>query len=417
MDEFRRIPSPYKNADALDESYQPEDILGRDDELDEIHRVLQPIINNEPPQNAFLYGLSGLGKTACMRYKIDALTEAAANYDDIAIESVWLNCDELTSSYQVAIAIANTLLPADEILPKSGLPKSQVYETMFETLDALGTSDETGRDYILVVLDEVDNIGTNDRILYQFPRARANGKVEQVWPAVIGISNDVTFKEQLSTKVTSSLCDREIVFSRYNAVQLAAIIRQRVGVAFTDEAVGEDVIQLCAAYAVREGGDARYALDLLKVAADTARDRGDDAITEADLNDARAQVEDTRVLESVLSLNRHEQLAAAAIVHKQFAGELPARRRELYSLYAQFATEVGIEPNKYRRFHDYIDNMSMLGLIGTNEVNKGIGSDSYYEHTLRSLEAEMVFTALTSDDREEDDMAAIPPALREYAAR
>jgi cell division control protein 6 len=248
-----------------------------------------------------------------MRYKIDALTEAAANYDDITIESVWLNCDELTSSYQVAIAIANTLLPTAEALPKSGLPKSQVYETMFETLDSLSTSDDTVRDYILVVLDEVDNIGASDRILYQFPRARANGKVDQVWLAVIGISNDVTFKEQLSTKVISSLCDREIVFSRYNAVQLAAIIRQRVGVAFTGGAVEENVIQLCAAYAVREGGDARYALDLLKVAADTARDRGDDSITEADLNDARAQVEDTRVLESVLSLNRHEQLAACVV--------------------------------------------------------------------------------------------------------
>jgi Cdc6-like AAA superfamily ATPase len=88
----------------------------------------------------------------------------------------------------------------------------------------------------------------------------------------------------------------------------------------------------------------------------TRRDRGDDAITEADLNDARAQVKDTRVLESVHSLNRHEQLAAAAIVHKQFVGKLPARRRELYSLYAQFATEVGIESDKYRHFHNYIDN-------------------------------------------------------------
>lgn len=412
MDEFRRIPSPYKNADVLDESYQPEEILGRTDELDEIHRVLQPIINNEPPQNAFLYGLSGLGKTACMRYKIDALTAAVTDYDDITIESVWLNCDDLTSSYQVTIALANTLLSAEKSLPKAGLPKSQVYETMFEALDGLGTTDESVRDYVLIVLDKVDNIGSNDRMLYQIPRARANDKVEQVWPAVIGISNDVTFKENLSAKVKSSLCEREIVFTRYDAVQLAAIIRQRVDVAFTEGAVGEDVIQLCAAYAVREGGDARYALDLLKVAADTARDRGDATLTEADLETAREQVEDTRVLESVLSLSRHEQLAAAAMVYLQFEGELPARRRELYSLYVQFTNAVGLEPNKYRRFHDYMDNMEMFGLIGTNEVNKGIGSDSYYEHTLRSLEAEMIATALTTGDDGTEHADYVPPALR-----
>lgn len=212
------------------------------------------------------------------------------------IESVWLNCDDLTSSYQVTIALANTLLSAEEALPKAGLPKSQVYETMFEALDGLGTTDESVRDYVLIVLDEIDNISSHDRMLYQIPRARANDKVEQVWPAVIGISNDVTFKENLSAKVKSSLCEREIVFTRYDAVQLAAIIRQRVDIAFTEGAVGEDVIQLCAAYAVREGGVARYALDLLKVAADTARDRGDATLTEADLDTAREQVEDTRIL-------------------------------------------------------------------------------------------------------------------------
>lgn len=36
-----------------------------------------------PLCSCFLYGLSGLGKTACMRYKIDALTAAVTNYDDI----------------------------------------------------------------------------------------------------------------------------------------------------------------------------------------------------------------------------------------------------------------------------------------------------------------------------------------------
>lgn len=412
MDEFRRTSSPYTNADALDESYQPDEILGRDDELDEIHRVLQPIINNEPPQNAFLYGLSGLGKTACMQYKIDALTTAATDYDDIVIKSVWLNCDDLTSSYQVTVALANTLLPADESLPKSGLPKSQVYSTMFDALDRIGTSDESVREYVLIVLDEVDNIGSHDRLLYQIPRARANEKVEQVWPAIIGISNDVTFKEQLSPKVRSSLCEREIVFSRYDAIQLAAIIRHRVEIAFQAGAVGEDVIQLCAAYAVREGGDARYALDLLKAAADTARGRGRDTLTEADLTTAREQIEDTRVLDSVISLNRHEQLAAAATVDMHHNGKLPARRQEIYSRYAQFATAVDLKPNKRRRFHDYMDNMSMLGLIDTTEVNKGIGSDSYYEHTLQSLEAEMVVTALTT----EHEAALVPSPLRQYVS-
>lgn len=416
MDEFRRKSSPYVNADALDESYQPEKILGRDDELEEIHSVLQPIINREPPQNAFLYGLSGLGKTECMRYKVDALTAAVTNYDDITVESIWLNCDDLTSSYQVAIEIANTIRPSSQSLPRSGLPRSQVYSTMFEALDQLGSttgdSDEGDgpRQYVLIILDEVDNIGSRDRLLYQVPRAKTNEKIEQVWPAIIGISNDVTFKENLSSKVKSSLCEREIVFSRYDADQLGKIIGRRVEIAFRDGAVGENVIKLCAAYATQEGGDARYALDLLKVAADAARDRGDDTLSEADIEAARQQIKDTRVLDSVRSLTRHEQLTAATVMLMDRNENLPARRGEIYSHYTQVAKSVGLSPNKRRRFHDYMDNMSMLGLIGTNEVNKGIADASYYTHDIRSLEAEIVVTALVEDEREE----LVPSSLRQY---
>ncbi len=415
MDEFRRKSSPYVNADALDESYQPEKILGRDEELEEIHSALQPIINREPPQNAFLYGLSGLGKTECMRYKIDTLTAAATNYDDITVESIWLNCDDLTSSYQVAIEIANTILPSSKSLPRSGLPRSQVYSTMFDALDQLGSNDnpdeeDDSRQYVLIILDEVDNIGSRDRLLYQIPRAKTNEKITQVWPAIIGISNDVTFKENLSSKVKSSLCEREIVFSRYDADQLGMIIGRRVEIAFRDGAVGENVIKLCAAYATQEGGDARYALDLLKVAADAARDRGDDTLTETDIEAAREQIKDTRVLDSVHSLTLHEQLTAATMVLMDRNESLPARRGEIYSQYTQVAKSVGRRPNKSRRFHDYMDNMSMLGLIGTNEVNKGIADASYYTHDLRSLEAEMVVTALVGDESE----SLVPSPLRQY---
>ena len=61
---FDRDNSLYKNRDALLEEYTPDNLVGRDEELEEYHAALQPIINGEAPSNIFLYGKSGVGKTA-----------------------------------------------------------------------------------------------------------------------------------------------------------------------------------------------------------------------------------------------------------------------------------------------------------------------------------------------------------------
>src|SRR5699024_8517855 len=187
-------------------------------------------------------------------------------YDDIRLITIWQNCDDLNSSYQVAITLANQILPASTQLPRSGLPAGQIYETLFEHMDQLGTATDGIRDYVVIVLDEVDNIGSSDRLLYQIPRARANDRLKNVWPCLIGISNDITFRENLSSKVQSSLCEREITFSAYDADELSGILTHRSQIAFKDGAVDMEVLNLAAAYGAQEGGDARYSIDLLRSA-------------------------------------------------------------------------------------------------------------------------------------------------------
>ena len=51
---------------------------------------------------------------------------------------------------------------------------------------------------------------------------------------IIGISNDFKFRESLSSKVQSSLCEKELQFPAYNANELRDILRQRADIAFYD---------------------------------------------------------------------------------------------------------------------------------------------------------------------------------------
>lgn len=399
---YSRSVTPFENPNALEESYQPDEIQGRSDETHEVQRVFQPVIDNEPPRNVFLYGLSGLGKTATTQYELNQLAASAEEYDDIRLTTIRQNCDDLNSSYQVAITLANQILPPNSQLPRSGLPAGQIYETLFEQIDQLGTAADDIRDYVIIVLDEVDNIGSSDRLLYQIPRARANDRLNNVWPCLIGISNDITFRENLSPKVQSSLCEREITFSAYDADELSAILTHRSQIAFKEGAVDTEVLNLAAAYGAQEGGDARYSIDLLRSAGEIAKADGRKTVERHDLEEARDDVERNRVSETLSSMGIHEHLAAAALLYLKYEGETPVVRADLYPVYRKFAEEILGDSNNMRRLHSHLGDLDMLGLISRSRIITPEGRK--FEYRIDSLRASLLLESLQSLE-----VPAVPP--------
>lgn len=61
--------------------------------------------------------------------------------------------------------------------------------------------------------------------------------LEEARVGVIGISNDLTFRDRLSPKVRSSLCERTISFPHYDANELRKVLNQRANVAFKADAL------------------------------------------------------------------------------------------------------------------------------------------------------------------------------------
>ncbi|RLM40475.1 AAA family ATPase, partial [Haloferax sp. Atlit-105R] len=147
-------------------------------------------------------GKTGVGKTAASRYLLGHLREDASHYDDIHLTVVFLNCDGLTSSYQIATRLVNEFRSESNQISTTGYPLGSVYEMLWQELDECGGT-------IIIVLDEIDHVN-DDSILYQLPRARANGNLDVAKVGLIGISNDFSFRDDLSPKVKSSLCEQEI---------------------------------------------------------------------------------------------------------------------------------------------------------------------------------------------------------------
>ena len=382
---FERDHDIYRDRDALREDYQPEELVGRDDELQTYQAALQPVINGEQPNNVFLYGKTGVGKTAATKYLLRHLKEDAKQYDDIELTVVFLNCDGLTSSYQIATHLVNQLRSEANQISTTGYPLASVYEMLWEDLESLGGT-------VLIVLDEIDHVN-DDSILYQLPRARANKSVQSAKIGLVGISNDFSFRDDLSPKVKSSLCEQEIHFPAYNAENLREILRQRAAVAFHDGVLSSEVIPLCAAYGAKDAGDARQSIDLLMKAGDFARDEDTDTVTEEHVKRGRRALERGRIKEGINGLTEHGHLVLYALLTLDIEGETPIRSRDVRPRYTRFAELANRDPLVPRRMRDHLSELAMLGIISVTERNEGRRGGTYREYAL-DMDADLLLSAM-----------------------
>ncbi len=382
---FERDTDIYRDRDALREDYHPSELVGRDEELRAYQTALQPVINGEQPNNIFLYGKTGVGKTAATRYLLTHLEEDVKQYDDINFNLVLLNCDGLTSSYQIATRLVNELRDDTNQISTTGYPRSSVYEMLWDDLDELGGT-------VLVVLDEVDHVH-DDSILYQLPRARANGHLSSTKIGIIGISNDFSFRDDLSPKVKSSLCEQEIHFPAYDAHDLQKILHQRASVAFYDDVLDDAVIPLCAAYGAKDAGDARQSIDLLMKAGDLARDEQTEKVLEEHVERGRRDLERGRIEEGINGLTQHGHLVLYALLTLHLERETPVRSRDVRPRYSRFAERAGRDPLVPRRMRDHLSELAMLGLISVTERNEGRRGGTYREYDME-MSPNLILTAL-----------------------
>lgn len=379
---FERGKTPFADRDALTDQYTPGELVGRDRELDQYRDYLEPAVWGEDPNNIFLYGKTGVGKTATTKYLLEHLERDVADYDDTNTTSVHVNCDGLSTSFRVAVAIVNELREPHNQLPESGYSTSEVYSFMWDALDNLAENPEDPKqsNIVLLVLDEVDHTEVGeDSILYQLSRAGENDKLQHVRVGVIGISNDLTFPDQLNPKVRSSLCQKKIFFDTYDAEELQAVLRQRAEIAFKDDALEDGVIPRCAAYGRRQSGDAREALDLLRAAGDRARNQNRETVCEDDVEYGIDRIQREEVIEGIQTLNEHSKYALYALLTLNAEDDTPARTRRIHERYELICDMGGYDSLTSRRVRDFLQELSMLGAVEMSEQNQGKGGGQYYE--------------------------------------
>ncbi|ACV47928.1 MULTISPECIES: orc1/cdc6 family replication initiation protein [Halomicrobium] len=376
----------FADKSVLTEDYQPDEILERDEEIEEYRNALKDVLFGRSPQNIFLYGKAGLGKTAVTNYMMDALTEEIQQRPEAdALHVHEQNCNGKTV-FMVVRALVNDLRgPDGETFPKRGLGTGDAFGALYEELDTTGGTH-------LVVFDEIDHLDDVDTLLYELPRARSIGHITDSRVGVIGISNNYTFRQQLSAKVKDTLMETEISFSPYSADELRAILEERAENALKDDGYDSSAIAMAAALAARDMGNARQAIDLLRVGAEVAENQGEFRVTDEHIERARERVQRGRLSDKIRDQTTHAQLVLETLAHLEDDGETPARAKEIYELYQNVAESWANEPlTTVRSVHSHLSDLRMLGFLKRYERNEGLSGGQYYEFELDDLDPELVF--------------------------
>ncbi len=347
----------FSSRDVLRSTYTPSVLPHRDEQINSLASTLVPALRGETPSNIIIYGKTGTGKTAVTKY---VGVELEDDGSEVQCSIIYINGEIVDTQYRVLAHLARHF---DREVPMTGWPTDQVYEVFRDALD------EDHR-VVVIVLDEIDRLTRKgDDILYNL--SRINSDLHQAKVSLIGISNDLRFTEFLDPRVKSSLGEVEIIFPPYNAEQLKDILEQRSSMAFRLNTLAEDVIPLCSAFAAQEHGDARRALDLLRVSGEIAERSGCTMVTEEQVRLARERIEQDRVREVVMTLPTQSKLVLHSVILLEDQRTRNITTGSVYNMYKQLCPLVDMDYLTHRRIADLIAELDMLGIIHTIVISKG----------------------------------------------
>ena len=360
FERFLNYAGVFRDREVLRHDYVPVHLPHRENEIKRVGEVVAPALKECRCSNLFIYGKPGTGKTAVTKYVLKRVQEKAKELDAPVTVS-YINCRYVGTEYRVFYYLCSSI---GIKVPFTGLALGEIFDRFKSGIDLR-------KNLLIVVLDEIDALvkAKGDSLLYEL--TRINETLTRSKVSLIGISNDLRFKEWLDPRVLSSLSEEEIVFRPYNASELRDILAERAKLAFHDGVLTDGALSLCSALAAAEHGDARRALDLLRVAAEIAEREGAKQITEDHVRLAEKRIEHNRVFEAIKNMPLHSKLVLCSVYLLSKAKVNYAITGDIYEVYRELCNETGISPLTQRRVSTLISELDAMGLLNSRVVSMG----------------------------------------------
>lgn len=358
--------------------YMPQRVYGRDKQLNLIFLAFRPVLDTfesdgkiSAPVNLQLVGMAGTGKTVCISWVIEKEVKPLAEDKGLPLRIAIVNCREEKTEHGIYTAIGCAI---EKEFKHRGFSAIDLWRGIQDALNKQ-------RAILVVILDEADMLEPNlkDKLLYTLSRpGLKSGKLSFF---LIG-TNEEGVADGLSARTKSSVGNPKlIIFEPYSASVLRMILEDRV-TAFCNGAVSEEVIERCARYAADEG-DARKALDLLRLAGQAAVDEGCERVLVRHVESAVTMLE----MDSWRRQCERLPLTFALIVYSVAAmrnfGVNPEKIRvkNIHALYTRISRELSVSDRiiiTRRRMNDILHSrICPSGFLDKEEIGRWGGAFTF----------------------------------------
>ncbi|MDD3244621.1 MAG: AAA family ATPase [Candidatus ainarchaeum sp.] len=363
--------SVFTDKSKISPHYAPEKLPFRDQQIKDLSLWLAPALKKAKPHNIFIYGKVGTGKTTVVKHVIDQL-ENFSKDQNLPLKTIYINCRNYQTKYAILFYCVQLFYPDLNFI---GYSRSFIYDKFL-------TYVKENKLNFIVILDEIDKVKEIDDLTYTL--IRSNDEIDIGSVSMIGISNNIFFKNNLDSRTKSTLCEQEAVYPPYNAEELKSILGQRVDLAFKKDAITDSAINAAAAIAAKESGDARRAVMLLLRAGELADLNRSTQVTDKEVYQAKEKVELEVMKSMVLTLPLQLQLVLFAIAQSSlkpkgilnltgqaidsniiYSGEIFDKYSEICENYCEKAVSI-------RWFREYITELETYGFISTTISGKGV---------------------------------------------
>ncbi len=300
----------FRDRNLLRHDYMPATLPHREEQIKRLGSVLAPALTKDRVSNLFAYGKTGTGKTIVTKFVLDRLKRKAREHGR-ALDTSYVNCRLSGTNYRVIADLCRSL---GREVPFTGLAVGELLDRFRNALQS--------RDF-------------------------------------------------LDPRVLSSLGEEEVVFKPYSSDELYDILKERAQLAFRSGVLDQGALHLCAALAAGEHGDARRALDLLRVAAEIAERSRELKVEENHVREAQQKVEHDRVTEALSSLPLHSRILLISVMQLENARKESSVTGDVYEVYRELCAAGSVEPLTQRRVSGLLNELDIMGVLNARVVSFG----------------------------------------------
>ncbi len=362
----------FANKAFLDNLTLPSQIIGREKRAKDLVRFLLGYKQGLVVPFVSVYGRSGSGKSTIVKFVCE-------NLDDEDISYAFVNLRKARTVF----GCANLILTE---LGQPSLKSAQGINTAIEQISSaierrLSNSNKKNNNsnnaakLFVLGLDEFDVLlydkrGKPSDFIYKLLVMEEKLSEKGYLMCIVAISNNVMSDYEIDDRVRSRIGTSEVFFEPYNRQAVLAILKDRAAKAFS-QPVDYEILQYCADQSSQEHGDARRAIDLLRVAAEIAGKR-EEKISKIHVDAALARLQRDRISTTLSSASFHLKLAAAALARISYlTQEVWHSTSTVYNQYRLILKEDTTKPLTYRRIAELLTELENMGLVISHTSSKG----------------------------------------------